>query len=102
MRIFSKLVLIINICFLVEVFFYIGKFYLTDGDLPQPLDIVRGSIVVLGELAIIINLLFLLIVFIRRALKVKDTVSTFILVLNGLFFIGQVYFYFFHHDTPHS
>jgi len=102
MRIFSKIVLIINVCFLVEVFFYIGKFYLTDSDLPQPLDIVRGSIVVLGEIAILVNLLFLLIVFIRRALKVKDNIPTLILVLNGLFFIGQVYFYFFHHDTPHS
>lgn len=95
MRTFSKIVFLFNCCFLLQPIFYYGKFYLTDGDVPKPLDAIRGSIVVLAQVAILVNILFLLIVFIKAALKMKLNISKPILIFNIAVFLFQVYFYFF-------
>ncbi len=94
MRFFSKIAVIFNLCFLVEAFFYYNKYYITNGNVPKPLDFARGSVVVLGEIAWIVNILFLLIVFIRASFKMKGNISKVIIIFNILVFVFQVYFYF--------
>jgi hypothetical protein len=95
MRTFSKFVLLLNCCFLLQPFFYYTKLYIGDGEVPRPLDAIRGSIVVLAQVAIMVNILFLLIVFIRAALKMELKMSKVILIFNIAVFLFQVYFYFF-------
>jgi hypothetical protein len=98
MRFFSKLTVICNICFLAAVVFWYLEFHgghRGSGGRIIPLPAIEGTLVIIGYLAIIVNLFFLLVAFIFTAFQVKSKIPTWIIVFNLLMFICQVWFHFF-------
>jgi hypothetical protein len=98
MRFFSKFTVLCNICFLVAVVLrYVEKHNQYEGSKEQilPLPWLQGTLVILGYGAIIINTLFLLLLFIFTALKVDIKIPKWIVIFNILLFCCQVYFHFF-------
>lgn len=93
MRFFSKLTFIFNCCFLVVAVLYYMKDYINDDKVPHQLNIVKGSIVVLGMVAWIVNFSFLLCVLIMVMLRKKTGISNGIILINFLIFICQVYYF---------
>jgi hypothetical protein len=97
MRIFSKLVFICNLCFVVAVIFakieavqkktadYNGQL------LPQP---IISTLAVLGYSAIFINLLFLLVCCGLLIFKQIKQIPKWIVIVNLVFFIIQVFYFF--------
>jgi len=64
-----------------------------DGQLIE-LPWLKGSLVVMGYGAIIVNALFLLLCFIFTAFRVQMKVATWIIIFCILAFAGQLYFFF--------
>ena len=71
------------------------KKFIGHGDQLIELPWLKGTLIILGHGAIIINVLFLLICFIFTAFKMKYKVATWMIVLNIIIFFAQVYFFFF-------
>ena len=98
MRFFSKLTFICNCCFLAYVVLWYFEVHSHqrghEGQVIQ-LPWLESSLVILGYLAIIVNVFFLLICLIFTSLKVKLKVPGWIIIFNGILLCGQVYFHFF-------
>ena len=95
MRFLSKVALIFNCCFLIEAILYYSKDYISEDKVPHQLNILKGSIVVLGEIAWIVNLVFLLFVLINLMKHQKLHIPKGIIIMNLLIFIFQVYYFLF-------
>ncbi|HMC99379.1 MAG TPA: hypothetical protein VKH37_04470 [Ferruginibacter sp.] len=97
MRFFSKFTVICNICFVIAVVMWWLEqrktYKAADGQLIE-LPWLKGSLVVMGYGAIIVNALFLLLCFIFTAFRVQMKVATWIIIFCILAFAGQLYFFF--------
>ena len=99
MRFFSKITFICNLCFLASVvFWYIEMHKQEPGNDYRVIQLpwAENTLVILGYLAIIVNLLFLLICFIYAAFKVKHKIPRWMILFNGIIFCCQVFFHFFY------
>lgn len=98
MKFFSKIVFICNLCFLASVILRLvenakKKNETFDGlVLLKPLE---STLVVLGYSAIIINGLFLAVYFFLWAAKKNKQIPHWIVLCNLVFFLLQVYYFFF-------
>ena len=97
MRLFSKITVLFNACFLIAVvFWYIEKHKTYEGKSVQamPLPWLEGTFVILGYTAILVNVLFLLLTFIFYSFKTNITIPRWIIIINIVIFCCQVYFHF--------
>jgi heme A synthase len=97
MRFFSKITVLFNACFLLYVvFWYIEKHQQYEDKAAQimPLPWLKGSFVVLGYSAILVNVLFLLLIFIFYSFKANIKIPRWIIIFNIIIFCCQVYFHF--------
>lgn len=97
MRLFSKIAVLFNICFLLYVvLWYIESHKTYEGKSAQaiPLPWLEGSFVVLGYTAIFVNALFLLLAFIFYSFKATVKIPRWIIIFNIIIFCCQLYFYF--------
>jgi hypothetical protein len=97
MRFFSKFVFVCNLCFIVSVilrFVEMSSKARGKNDQAIPLSFVEGTIAVLGELAIVINIVFCIIVLILLISKKKKKVSACIITFNFICLLAQLYWFF--------
>jgi hypothetical protein len=98
MKFFSKIVFICNLCFVAAVILRLVENAKKKDDnfdgllLLKPLE---STLVVLGYGAIIINALFLLLYFFLKAIKKNKQIPQWIVWCNLVFFLLQVYYFFF-------
>jgi hypothetical protein len=96
MKFFSKITFICNIGFVVFVVLgYIEmngkKSAIEDGILPLPF--LSGTLVVLGQFAIFLNLIFCLVAGCLFFSKKLITIAPWLLIVNFLFLLIQVYYF---------
>ncbi len=97
MRLFSKLVVICNICFLLTVGLrYITLYHSAAGNTNgvlgyQPLE---STIIVLGYGAVFLNALFLLIALVLLLLGKHHSIANWVLVFNLTIALFQLYYFF--------
>jgi hypothetical protein len=96
MKFFSKITFICNIGFVVFVVLgYIEmngkKSAIEDGILPLPF--LSGTLVVLGQFAIFLNLIFCLVAGCLFFSKKLITIAPWLLIVNFLFLLLQVYYF---------
>ncbi|MBL7703209.1 MAG: hypothetical protein JNM14_13240 [Ferruginibacter sp.] len=96
MRFFSKIAVLFNVCFLIAVVLRYIESRPHEGKGLQvlPLPWLEGTFVILGYTAIIVNLLFLLLLFIFYSLKADSKIPRWIVIFNIIIFCCQVYFHF--------
>ncbi len=94
MRFFSKFTFLCNGCFLVTAFFTYTKLFLNSGKFPQPLNLIKGTVVILGYLGWIVNIAFLLTWLILFLVGKKPNVARWMLLVNLLILIFQIYYFF--------
>ncbi len=97
MRFFSKITVILNCCFIVAVLlWYVEMTYKAKGNsnLVLPLPWLEGIFVILGYGAIVVNALFLLLVFIFFSFKATVKIPRWIIIFNIIIFCCQIYFHF--------
>jgi hypothetical protein len=94
MRFFAKLMFIFNCCFLVAAFFHYAKMYQTNADYPQPLNFLKGSIVLLAEFGWIINMVFVLMVTLRLLMRKPIAAPKWLWLFNVLVLPLQIYYFF--------
>ncbi len=95
MRIFSKLVFLCNICFLVAIwlrYVEIGKMSGSDHSHVIPLPYVESILVLLGYGAIYINFIFVIWLSIRTAMR-KPVHPKWLNIFNVLLFVVQLYYF---------
>ncbi len=97
MRIFSKIVFICNCCFIASVILrFVEKSNKSKGitDHAIPLPFLEGTIAVLGELAMVINIFFCAIALILLLMKKIKQIPLWIVVFNFIILLAQVYWFF--------
>ena len=99
MKFFSKLTFICNICFLASVvLWYVevhnSKRLGSDDNRIIELPWLENVLVILGYGAIIINLFFLLVLFIYTAFRIRYVVPKWMIVFSIIMFGCQVFFHF--------
>jgi hypothetical protein len=94
MRFFSKFTFICNLCFLVAAVMHYCKLYINESKFPQPLNFIKGTVVILAEFGWILNFVFVLLVVIILAAKKKLSVPKWLLIFNAVMLLLQIYYYF--------
>lgn len=97
MKLFSRISFICNIGFLVFVilrYVELGRKNAAPGDGILPLSFITGSFVVLGQLAIFVNVFFFLLLLSLMALKKTLSPPQWLIVTNFIFLMLQVYYFF--------
>ncbi len=94
MRFFSKFVFICNVCFLVSACMVFFKLYINDTKFPQPLNFVKGTVVILAEFGWILNFIFVLLVLVFLLLRKKLNIPHWLLVFNGAVLLLQIWYFF--------
>jgi len=97
MRFFSKIVFICNLCFVASVILrFVEKNNAAKGRAGQaiPLPFAEGTIAVLGELAIIINIFFCAIALVLLLMKKIKQIPLWIVIFNFIILLAQVYWFF--------
>lgn len=98
MKFFSKVVFICNLCFVASVILrFVEKAKQQQEDfrglvLAKPLE---STLVVLGYSAIIINAIFFIVYLLAAAAKKTKQVPRWIVIANLVFFVIQIYYFFF-------
>ncbi|MEO6732798.1 MAG: hypothetical protein ABIN01_16365 [Ferruginibacter sp.] len=97
MKLFSRIAFICNISFVI--FIILGYIELNNkknktGDNIIPLPFVTGTLVILGQLAVFINLIFCLIVLTQRLQKKMIQIPQWLVIFNFIFLLVQVYYFF--------
>lgn len=97
MKLFSKIVFICNIGFIV--FIILGYLELNNkktkaGDNIIPLPFITGTLVILGQFAIFLNLIFCLAVLALLLSKRMKPIPQWLLIANFTFLLIQVYYFF--------
>ena len=98
MKLFSKVTFICNLCFLATIVLrYVElnnrKNNVNDSIIPLPY--ITGILVILGQLAIFINLIFCLITFVLFLLKKEKKIPGRLVIFNFIFLVIQfIYFLF--------
>jgi hypothetical protein len=97
MKLFSRISFICNLGFLVFVvlgFIELNRSANKRGGGIIPLPFVTGTLVILGQLAIFVNLVFCLVTAGRRASRKPVAVPKWLLAANFMFLILEVYYFF--------
>jgi len=97
MKLFSKITVICNISFLIFIILGYIEFNQKQQKVDDniiPLPFVTGTLVVLGQLAVFINLIFCLLVLYKKFAKKIIPVPAWIVLLNMIFFLLQVFYFF--------
>jgi hypothetical protein len=94
MRFFSKFVFICNLCFLVSAGMVFFKLYINDSKFPQPLNFVKGTVVILAEFGWILNFVFVLLVGILLLLRRKLNLPKWLLIFNAAVLLLQIWYFF--------
>lgn len=97
MRFFAKIVFVCNLCFVAMVIFhFVEKSNKAKGNTDQaiPLPFIEGSIAVLGELAIIVNIFFCAIALVLLLIKKIKQIPLWIVIFNFIILLAQVYWFF--------
>lgn len=96
MKLFSRIAFICNVSFVI--FISLGYIELSHkkgtGDSIMPLPFITGLFVILGELAIFINLVFCLIALILVLSKKIYPAPQWLVIVNFIFLLIQVYYFF--------
>lgn len=97
MKLFSRLAFICNISFVI--FILLGYIELSNkknkvDDHLIPLPFVTGLLVILGQLAIFINLIFCAIVLMLMMAKKGQPTPRWLVIANFVFLLLQVYYFF--------
>jgi hypothetical protein len=95
MRFFAKLMFLCNCCFLVAASFHYAHLYQSAADFPQPLNFLKGTIVIVAEVGWLFNLVFVLLAGVFLLLKKPLAVPKWLLVFNTAVLAFQIYYYFF-------
>jgi hypothetical protein len=95
MRILSKFIVLCNICFLVAAIFHYAGLFRSQADFPQPLNFLKGTIVILAEFGWILNLLFVLVTGVLLLARKPLHIPKWILWFNAVVLVLQIYYYFF-------
>ena len=97
MKLFSRITFLCNISFLLFIILrYVetsAKDEKVNDNLVQ-LPFVTGTLVILGQLAVFINFIFCLVVLAMLILKRVQPVPRWLVMVNVLFFLVQVFFFF--------
>jgi hypothetical protein len=97
MKLFSRITFLCNLSFLLFIIFrYIEFSTKTEkgNDNLVQLPFVTGTLVILGQLAVFINFIFCLVILAFLLLKKVSPVPKWLVVVNFLFFLVQVFFFF--------
>ncbi len=97
MRLFSKIVFICNLCFIVSVILRkVELSYKAKGNTDQiiPLPFVEGTLAVLGELAIVVNVVFFIIALYLLVSKKLKQIPRWIVIFNFTALLAQIYWFF--------
>lgn len=100
MRFFSRLVFILNVCFILSVILRLMEMHAepkpgSAGILGfQPLE---STIAILGYLAIFINVVFFLIFLVQFPARRMNGLSRLVVFFNLIMFPAQIYYFFFSH-----
>jgi hypothetical protein len=97
MKLFSKITLICNLSFII--FILLGYIELNNkknkvGANIMPLPFVTGTFVILGYLAVFINLVFCLIALAQLLSKKMTQVPLWLVIINFIFLLVQVCYFF--------
>ena len=97
MCLFSKIAFICNLCFIVSVILRVVELsYKAKGNTDQaiPLPFVEGTLAVLGELAIVVNVVFFVIaLYLLLSKKIKQ-IPGWIVIFNFMALLAQFYWFF--------
>lgn len=97
MRLFSKIVFLCNICFIISMVLRTVELGMKKNGNPNsviPLQPIEGSIVVLGVVAILLNAAFAFIILYRKSIRKTFVVHGFILWFNLLLLPVQIWYHF--------
>jgi len=97
MKLFSKLTFICNISFILFIilrYVDINNKKVKVDDNISPLPFITGSLVVMGQLAIFINMVFCLIAIILMLSKKQKQIPRWLVVANSMMLIFQFYYFF--------
>ena len=97
MRFFSKVIFVCNICFVLSIILrFVERHSAAKGGTDQaiPLPFVEGALAVLGQLAIVFNLIFCITVLILFLFRKMQQIRGWIVIANLVFLIIQVFYYF--------
>lgn len=97
MRLFSKIVFIFNLCFIISVILrFVELGYKAKGNTDQaiPLPLVEGTIAILGQLAIVVNAVFFIITLYLLVSKKIKQIPAWIVIFNFIALLAQVYWFF--------
>ena len=97
MKLFSRLAFICNVSFVI--FILLGYIELSNktekgGDNVFPLPFLTGTLVILGQLAIFLNFIFCLISLHLLVTKRLQQAPRWLVIINFIFFLIQVYYFF--------
>lgn len=99
MRTFSKIVFICNVCFIISAILRIVEYYMrhhgNKNAVAIPLPAVEGTIVVLGFVAIFINVFFLLFVLVNKLRQQERNFSKYLLLFNIVLLPVEIWYFFF-------
>jgi len=97
MRFFSKIIFVCNSCFVLSIIFrFVELHSAAKGGTDQaiPLPFVEGALAVLGQLAIVFNLIFCITVLILFLSRKMQQICDWVVIANLIFFIIQVFYFF--------
>ena len=97
MKLFSRITFLCNISFLLFIILRYVETSAKDekgNDNLVQLPFVTGTLVILGQLAVFINFIFCLVVLAMLILKRVQPVPRWLVMVNVLFFLVQVFFFF--------
>jgi hypothetical protein len=96
-RIFSKIAIICNVCFLLSLLFRILNFNAsnaTNGSVVAPLPWLQNTLIILGYGAIFLNIIFFSFYLFLLVFKQQIMVGRWILIFNLMVFILQLVYFF--------
>ena len=97
MKLFAKIVLICNISFIIFVLLGYIEFSQKKsrgGESIMPLPFITGTFVILGELAVFVNLIFCCVTLLLLLSKKVIQVPQWLLIVNFIFLMLQLYYFF--------
>jgi hypothetical protein len=98
MRFFNKFIFICNICFLIGIILRLVEISRKKQGLSEtviPLPALQGSLVVLGEIAIVFNLIFCIALLVRIIAGKGWVLPKWIALFNIILLFVQVWYFFF-------
>lgn len=97
MRFFSKVIFVCNICFVLSIILrYVELHSVAKGGTDQaiPLPFIEGALAVLGQLAIVFNLIYCITVLLFFLFRKTQHFKGWIVIANIVFLIIQVFYFF--------